>query len=58
MILHFLELKTTQDYQRMNLHAPCTNLDLHQVVRKGQKHYVEQQQRNLEIYLATQGNLV
>jgi hypothetical protein len=42
----------------MNLHTPSINLDVQQVVREGQKHYVEQQQRNLGIYLTTQGNLV
>ncbi len=42
----------------MNLHPPSTDLDVQQVVREGQKHFVEQQKKNLEIYLATQGNLV
>jgi hypothetical protein len=42
----------------MNLHPPSTDLDVQQVVREGQKHYAKQQQRNLEIHLATQGNLV
>ncbi len=37
MFLHVLEPKTTQDYQRMNLHPPSTNLDVKQVVREGQK---------------------
>jgi hypothetical protein len=42
----------------MNLHPPSIDLDVQQVVRKGQKHYVEQQQRNLKIYCATQDNLI
>jgi hypothetical protein len=49
MLLHVLELKTTQNYQRMNLHPPSTNLNV-QVVREGQKHYAKEQQnefRNL-----------
>lgn len=68
MLLHVLELETTQDYQRMNLHPPSINLDVQQVGREWQKivnldyivndNYVEQQQRNLGIYLTTQVNLV
>lgn len=34
MLLHVLELETTQDYQRMNLHPPSINLDVQQVGRE------------------------